>query len=200
MSPTRKANQRKRMRAVDSVIDAIRQSGVQCKALVSASHHDHIIAKPTHVPSMHAGPCTFAPHGSSNATKRQVHDLQPDIGGIQKIGSQGAKVYQGPSISLRDRRLFMLTLFANPYSSHCARILPVSRQLDFVDPRSFSLRLCRPTVAVDRLLGYSNAGLGRGVISRHIISGRSICCIFYLCCIRNSACDSLHLAMTTFSS
>jgi hypothetical protein len=35
MSPTRKANQRKRMRAVDSVIDAIRQSGVQCKALVS---------------------------------------------------------------------------------------------------------------------------------------------------------------------
>ncbi|KAJ9114938.1 hypothetical protein QFC20_001312 [Naganishia adeliensis] len=33
MSPTRKANQRKRMRAVDSVIDAIRQSGVQCKAL-----------------------------------------------------------------------------------------------------------------------------------------------------------------------
>jgi hypothetical protein len=36
MSPTRKANQRKRMRAVDSVIDAIRQSGVQCKALVSA--------------------------------------------------------------------------------------------------------------------------------------------------------------------
>ena len=34
MSPTRKANQRKRMKAVDSVIDAIRQSGVQCKALV----------------------------------------------------------------------------------------------------------------------------------------------------------------------
>jgi hypothetical protein len=38
MSPTRKANQRKRMRAVDSVIDAIRQSGVQCKALVCPVH------------------------------------------------------------------------------------------------------------------------------------------------------------------
>ncbi|KAJ9105507.1 hypothetical protein QFC21_001878 [Naganishia friedmannii] len=33
MSPTRKANQRKRMKAVDEVIAAVQESGVACKAL-----------------------------------------------------------------------------------------------------------------------------------------------------------------------
>ncbi|KAG7562797.1 hypothetical protein FFLO_01752 [Filobasidium floriforme] len=33
LSPTRKANQRKRMKAVDSVIEAVRASGVEFKAL-----------------------------------------------------------------------------------------------------------------------------------------------------------------------
>ena len=37
LSPTRKANQRKRMKMVDSVIDAVRESGVECAALVCPS-------------------------------------------------------------------------------------------------------------------------------------------------------------------
>lgn len=35
LSPTRKANQRKRLKQVDAVIEAVRQSGVQCGALVN---------------------------------------------------------------------------------------------------------------------------------------------------------------------
>ncbi|KAF8590518.1 60s ribosomal protein l31 [Ramaria rubella] len=36
LSPTRKANQRKRLKRVDSVIEAVRASGVQCSSLVEA--------------------------------------------------------------------------------------------------------------------------------------------------------------------
>ncbi|KAF8311256.1 mitochondrial 54S ribosomal protein YmL31 [Clavulina sp. PMI_390] len=36
LSPTRKANQRLRLKRVDSVIEAVAASGVQCKALVQA--------------------------------------------------------------------------------------------------------------------------------------------------------------------
>ena len=34
LSPTRKANQRKRLKRVDSVIEAVRTSGVECSSLV----------------------------------------------------------------------------------------------------------------------------------------------------------------------
>lgn len=34
LSPTRKANQRKRLKQVDAVIETVRQSGVECSALV----------------------------------------------------------------------------------------------------------------------------------------------------------------------
>lgn len=39
MSKSRKANQRKRLKLVDSVIETVRASGVKCNALVSAYLH-----------------------------------------------------------------------------------------------------------------------------------------------------------------
>jgi hypothetical protein len=39
MSRTRKANVRKRLRAVDAVIEAVDKSGVKCKALVCQFQH-----------------------------------------------------------------------------------------------------------------------------------------------------------------
>jgi len=36
LSPTRKANQRKRLKQVDAVIETVRQSGVECAALTKA--------------------------------------------------------------------------------------------------------------------------------------------------------------------
>jgi hypothetical protein len=40
LSPTRKANQRKRLKQVDAVIETVRQSGVECGALVGSLHDD----------------------------------------------------------------------------------------------------------------------------------------------------------------
>jgi len=42
MSKSRKANQRKRLKLVDSVIETVRASGVKCNALVSALLARHI--------------------------------------------------------------------------------------------------------------------------------------------------------------
>jgi hypothetical protein len=42
LSPTRKANQRKRLKRVDSVVEAVRASGVECGALVSSIWSDLI--------------------------------------------------------------------------------------------------------------------------------------------------------------
>jgi hypothetical protein len=95
MSPTRKANQRKRMRAVDSVIDAIRQSGVQCKALVRPVRPSakgwfavsHVSSRLVSSRLFDTGPRSTAANRIRNAAKRQVHDVQSDIGGVQEISA-----------------------------------------------------------------------------------------------------------------
>lgn len=115
------------MKMVDSVIDAVRESGVECAALVSITCclersqrltriQTKALQLPTETEMQPKGKFTF-PSAYSLTRIRQVHSIQPNTPRLQKISAQGAKVDEGQSTSTwldESTDIPQLTLRQNP--------------------------------------------------------------------------------------
>lgn len=87
LSVTRKANQRKRLKRVDSVIEAVRASGIQCSSLV-----EHDWQYQSYVSMVFVGYRPTAAKGVRDARSRQIHHLQCQVERVQEGYPQSTKM------------------------------------------------------------------------------------------------------------